>query len=88
MAGPRLELFSMLTEAAIQGMGVALVPPFLIEDELARGLLVTVSKRAVTSDRSYYLIHPDRSAGSAALQAFSGWLKQQADTYRAAAGLG
>jgi DNA-binding transcriptional LysR family regulator len=88
MAGPRLELFSMLTEAAIQGIGVALVPPFLVEDELARGLLVTVSKRAVTSDRSYYLIHPGRSAGSAALQAFSGWLKQQADAYRAGAGLG
>lgn len=88
MAGPRLELFSMLTEAAIHGMGVALVPPFLVEDELARGLLVTVSKQAVTSDRSYYLIYPERKAGSAALQAFSGWLQQQAGRYREAAGLG
>jgi len=35
----------MLTEAAIQGIGVALVPPFLVGDELARGLLVTVSKQ-------------------------------------------
>jgi len=78
MAGPRLELFSMLTEAAMHGMGVALVPPFLVEDELARGLLVTVSKQAVPSDRSYYLIVPERKAGSAALQAFGAWLQQEA----------
>jgi DNA-binding transcriptional LysR family regulator len=78
MAGPRLELFSMLAEAAIHGMGVALVPPFLVEDELARGLLVTVSKQAVPSDRSYYLIVPERKAVSAALQAFTAWLQQEA----------
>jgi DNA-binding transcriptional LysR family regulator len=78
MAGPRLELFSMLTEAAIHGLGVALVPPFLVEDELARGLLVTVSRRAVSSDRSYYLIAPEGKLGSAALQAFRAWLLQEA----------
>ena len=38
--GPRYELFSMLAVAAAQGMGVALIPPMLIEDELGRGELV------------------------------------------------
>jgi DNA-binding transcriptional LysR family regulator len=85
MAGPRLELFSMLAEAATHGMGVALVPPFLVEDELARGLLVTVSKQAVPSGRSYFLIYPERKAGSAALSAFGGWLQQQVHGIRAAA---
>ena len=88
MAGPRLELFSMLTEAAIHGLGIALVPPFLVEDELARGLLVTVCRQAMASDRSYYLIYPERKAGSAALQAFGTWLQQQAGKYHDAAGLG
>ncbi|MGA8009355.1 MAG: LysR family transcriptional regulator [Thiomonas sp.] len=83
MTGPRLELFSMLTEAAIRGLGVALVPPFLVEDELARGLLVTVSPQAFPSDRSYYLIYPERKAGSAALLAFSAWLQQEATGDRA-----
>ena len=32
MAGPRLELFSMLTEAAVHGMGVALAPPFFVQE--------------------------------------------------------
>lgn len=77
MIGPRLELFSMLAEAAIHSMGVALVPPFLVQDELARGLLVAVSKQAVPSGRSYFLIYPERKAGSAALSAFGGWLQQQ-----------
>ena len=88
MAGPRLELFSMLIEAAIHGMGVALVPPFLVEDELARGLLVAVSKAALPGARSYYLIYPEGKAGSTALQAFSGWLQREAGEYRQATGLG
>ena len=36
MAGPRFELFSMVAEAAVHGMGIGLVPQMLVEDELAR----------------------------------------------------
>lgn len=88
MAGPRMELFSMLTEAAIQRMGVALIPRFLIEDELARGLLVQVVRHDYLSDRSYYLIHPEHKADSPALATFRDWLQAEAGRYRAAAGLG
>jgi DNA-binding transcriptional LysR family regulator len=77
LAGPRLELFSMLAEAAIHGMGIALVPPFLVQEELSRGLLVVVAKEPVPSGRSYYLIYPERKSGSAALRAFGEWLQQQ-----------
>ena len=82
MIGPRLELFSMLTEAAIHGIGVALVPPFLVEDELERGLLVTVSRQAVRSDRGYHLISPEHKAGGGALLAFDAWLQRQVGSYR------
>ncbi len=40
MSGPRYELFSMLAQAAMHEMGVALIPPFLIQRELAEGRLV------------------------------------------------
>jgi len=85
LAGPRLELFSMLAEAATRGMGVALVPPFLIEDELARGLLVTVSPAPLPSGRGYRLIYPEHKADRAALHEFADWLRQQAATGRDAA---
>lgn len=88
MAGPRMELFSMLTEAAIQRMGVALIPRFLIEDELARGLLVQVVRHDYLSDRSYYLIHPENKADNPSLAAFRAWLQAEAGRYRAAVGLG
>jgi DNA-binding transcriptional LysR family regulator len=77
MAGSRFELFSMLIEAAIHGLGVALVPPFLIEDELKRGLLVEVGGGFRTSGLSYYLVHPEASAENPALVAFRGWLGEQ-----------
>lgn len=78
LAGPRLELFSMLVEAARHGLGVALVPPFLVQEELAQGWLVTVAAEAVPSGRSYHLIYPQHKAGSPALRAFGDWLVQQA----------
>jgi LysR family glycine cleavage system transcriptional activator len=78
LAGPRMELFSMLIEAAIHGMGVALVPPFLVDDELRRGLLVKASSHTLQSDRSYHLIYPEGKAENPALAAFRAWIVEQA----------
>ncbi|HEY2927208.1 LysR family transcriptional regulator [Piscinibacter sp.] len=88
MVGPRLELFSMLTEAAIQGLGVALIPRFLIEEELRSGRLVEVVRHAYLSDRSYYLIYPERKSENPTLTTFRDWLAEEAGHYRDAAGLG
>lgn len=74
LAGPRLELFSMLTEAAMAGLGVALIPPLLIQDELARGRLVTMAERPWLSGCRYELIYPKQNSGSAALRTFAGWI--------------
>lgn len=88
MAGPRLELFSMLIEAAIQGLGIALVPRLMIEDELSRGLLRLASQHQSLSDRSYHLVYPEHKAEHAALTVFSAWLQQRAREYRDEHGLG
>lgn len=88
MSGPRFELFSMLAEAAIHGMGIALIPRFLVEDELQRGILIQVAKHKYLSDRSYYLIYPERKSENAALTAFRIWLESQARDYREPIGLG
>jgi LysR family glycine cleavage system transcriptional activator len=78
MAGPRLELFSMLTEAAVHGMGVALAPPFFVQEELAQGRLVDIAPRPVGGQRAYSLIWPEEKAELPALQAFAAWLQAEA----------
>ena len=74
MAGPRMELFSMITEAAIQGLGAALVPRFLVEDELAGGQLVTLVDHDFASGLSYHLIYPEHKADEPVLGLFRDWL--------------
>jgi DNA-binding transcriptional LysR family regulator len=87
MSGPRFELFSMLAEAAIHGMGVALIPRFLVEDELRRGVLVQAVSHQYLNERSYYLIYPEGKDANPALTAFRLWLGRQASEYSAAMGL-
>jgi len=87
MAGPRYELFSMLAQAAMHEMGVALIPPFLIRRELEEGRLVLASRYNQPSDKAYYLIIPERKLESAALLALRDWLVAEAGAYARAQGL-
>ncbi|MFJ9991087.1 LysR family transcriptional regulator [Pseudomonas putida] len=85
MNGPRYELFSMLGQAAMHEMGIALIPPFLIQRELAEGRLMVANKHALSSDKAYYLMIPERKVESASLRAFRDWLVSQARDYAAGA---
>lgn len=84
MAGPRMELFSMLTEAAVQGLGAALVPSLLVERQLATGELLRLVDHEFESELGYYFIYPEHKAGDAALAAFRGWLEGEARRYTGA----
>ncbi|MFP3372143.1 LysR family transcriptional regulator [Pseudomonas sp. SIMBA_068] len=84
MTGPRYELFSMLAQAAIHEMGIALIPPFLIQRELGEGRLVVANRHALISDKAYYLMIPERKVESASLRAFRDWLVGQAQAYTSA----
>jgi LysR family glycine cleavage system transcriptional activator len=81
MTGPRYELFSMLAQAAMHDMGVALIPPFLIRRELEEGRLTVCNAHALTSDKAYHLMIPERKVESASLQAFQNWLITEARRY-------
>lgn len=83
MAGPRFELFSMLIEAAIHGIGIGLIPRFLVEDELRRGLLVEAGQPFHWGGLGYYLVHPAGRADHAPLAAFREWLAGEARAYEA-----
>ncbi len=81
LAGPRYELFSMTVAAAVFGMGVALVPRLLIEQELAAGQLVQACDHVLAPERAYYLVTPEHDAGKPALADFLAWLPQQGSSH-------
>lgn len=77
-SGPRYELFSMLAIGAAHGLGVALVPTMLVDDEIARGELMVACARPLSGQRNYYLVTPDRGEPRPLLAAFADWLGAQA----------
>lgn len=81
LTGPRYELFSMLAQAAMHDMGIALIPPFLIQRELEEKRLVVANRNALSSIKAYYLMIPERKVESASLRAFRDWLVKQANGY-------
>jgi len=87
MTGPRYELFSMLAQAAMHEMGVALIPPFLIRRELDEGRLVIAAPLSLPTDKAYYLMIPERKLESAALMLLRDWLVREAHAYALAHGL-
>ena len=67
--------FAPMIAAAAHGLGVALLPEFLAEAELAAGRLVALAP-AQAAEGAYWLVWP-KGAESPALSAFRGWLAAQ-----------
>ena len=74
--GMLFDQFATAAQAALSGLGVALLPKFLIEDELARGDLCAVVDGAVESAERYYLAWPTSRAFHPPLLAFRAWIKK------------
>lgn len=72
--GACFDQFSMLAQAATAGLGAALLPEFLIEDELRSGRLVIVGKHALETDQGYYLAVPEEKTTGARIEGFRNWL--------------
>ncbi|WP_372424020.1 LysR family transcriptional regulator [Salinarimonas chemoclinalis] len=72
--GPRFEQFAMVAQAAVAGLGLAIVPRFLVEDELRAGVLVIPFDRPSRSREAYWLVYPEEKAALPAVAAFREWL--------------
>ncbi len=66
--------FATMTQAAVHGLGIALLPVFLIKRELAEGRLIAAYGAAIKSHGSYALVWPKDPAPRAPLASFQGWL--------------
>ncbi|MCA0907072.1 LysR family transcriptional regulator [Ruegeria marisrubri] len=74
--GMRFDQFSMLIEAAVVGLGAAILPSYLIEEELASGVLTEIGQIANTSNSAYYIATPTGQKNDA-VQVFANWIGKQ-----------
>jgi DNA-binding transcriptional LysR family regulator len=79
--GIQLDQYAAIVRAVAAGMGIALVPECLVEDELARGEVVTpLPPRQGVHEASagYFLCFPENRASIDALMVFKTWLQEVA----------
>jgi LysR family transcriptional regulator, glycine cleavage system transcriptional activator len=74
LRGPRFEQFAMVAQAAAAGLGAALVPHFLIADELASGRLEILFPHSLVSGGAYYLVYPEHKAEAPLVRSFRDWI--------------
>ena len=72
------ELVTLLVQAVIAGLGVAVVQRALVEPELAAGRIAIPIAQPVTLERGYHLCIPSGRTPSPALEDVRAWLLEQA----------
>ncbi|MEP5728379.1 MAG: LysR substrate-binding domain-containing protein [Sulfitobacter sp.] len=77
--GMTFDQFSTMAQAAIHGLGIALLPTFFADPYLRDGQLVLASGQTTQSIGNYYLVWPEHRADGAALCSFRDWLTTQTD---------
>ena len=71
-------LYSMMVQAAVEGMGVALGHSLMIARELEQGTLVSLFDARVTAPARYLLVTTPASANKPQVRAFRDWVLHQA----------
>ena len=75
--GNRFDQFSMIIAAVLAGMGVALLPSYLIEEEIRTGALVPVFDLPMATEFGYYIVLPEDRQHNKVATAFRDWLLGQ-----------
>jgi DNA-binding transcriptional LysR family regulator len=79
-SGMLMDQFSMMIQAAISGLGIALLPDYLAQIEITEGRLVPVLKQAVPLHEAYWLVWPKRKDNDVPLRVFRSWLRRSCQT--------
>lgn len=66
--------FFITIQAAILGQGIAIVPSFLVKNELADGRLFDPTKLGITSQRSYYFVTSEENANREPIIRLKDWI--------------
>ncbi len=73
-AGPKFEHFTMAVQAAIAGLGIALLPSFVAEDEQKAGRLVQPFDARVISPKGYFIACDKNRSRIEKISYFMDWL--------------
>nr|WP_247894373.1 LysR substrate-binding domain-containing protein [Azospirillum sp. B510] len=79
--GNRFAHNDMLINAAVHGIGIAVIPVCYIEREVARGELHMPFGEPIRSGDSYYAVYPERKAHQPNVILFRDWLIRQTRRY-------
>ena len=75
ITGIQFDQFATMIQAVVSGLGAAIVPKYLVENELKQGRLVGLGGSATSVIGSYFLVWPERSAHHPPVMAFQKWMK-------------
>ena len=78
-AGTWHDQFATIIHAANHGLGAALMPDYLIDQELASGQLVALASKPMEAQGGYFLVWPSAKAADPTLIRFRNWLAEQAE---------
>ncbi len=79
LPGTLHDQFSTISQAALHGLGVALMPDYLVSADIAAGRLVSVFGPAVEARGAYFLVWPRSKAADPSLRRFREWLSDQTE---------
>ena len=77
--GTVYDQFSTIIQAVRHGLGVALLPQYLVEQDLATGRMMIAFGHSMKSDGSYYLVWLSERSNDPALSVFRMWLAGQSE---------
>jgi LysR family glycine cleavage system transcriptional activator len=65
-----------------QGLGAALVPDFLVEDDIVQGTLALLDDTVIPTQEDYHLCIKESRRQEPALEALGRWFKQELARFR------
>jgi len=75
--GPRFDTFYLCIRAAISGCGIALIPRYLVAEELSEGKLVVAWDHPVASNGRHFIAHAEHAAEVPKIRAFVQWIRER-----------